>query len=213
MKKKLVSVILAVCCFVVVFAGCVEQNIDKIVELQEQINGLQTRVESLETALEEADGNCGILEQQYYNLSDENRELREIIKKYLDGFDIQIPNGRFTLSEAYGLGLFKREELISIANYYNNEIKYSEELDNTIGESIKELEAERIRNDVIEPITEAKADGVMIIKYLGCYSGCYVVKITNVYELHPADVPDYWKELDGVRFHCTGYDVIVVFKF
>lgn len=118
----------------------------------------------------------------------------------------------YTLQQSFDNGYLSYEDLESIAYYINNDLSDSRQLDSGIAESIKESAAKRMREDDIEPIPDAKAEGFTIISYYGCYSDCHVVRLRDEYVLRPTNLPDYWKEIGGVNFHITTYDTVGVYR-
>ena len=122
-------------------------------------------------------------------------------------------DGKFyTLQEAYDNGFLTKEDLEQIAYYNNNEIEYPETLDKSVEQKIKEVAAEYLRNREVHPVPQARASGITILKYLGAYSGNYVLMLKNKYDLYPTDIPDIWEDIEEVSFHYIGYYIIAVIK-
>lgn len=119
-----------------------------------------------------------------------------------------IAMGFYTLQEAYDKGYLNKANLEDIATYINSENVYSELKDDAVVSLIKECATKRIREREIEPVLEAKAEGFTIIGYYGKYADWHVARVRNIYDLHPEDIPDYWREIGGVNFHITSYDMI-----
>ncbi|MDE7379459.1 MAG: hypothetical protein K2N14_00260, partial [Clostridia bacterium] len=124
-----------------------------------------------------------------------------------------VPKGElYQLKVAYEMGLLTKDDLEQIAYYNNNNIDCPESLEEPIAKAIKEAEAERLRTDKANPLPEAKAEGVTIHRYYGCYSGNYAVKTSNCYVSYLTDVPDIREEIGGVEFHFTDYYFVCVLK-
>lgn len=214
MKKLLVGVITALCCFAAAtsaFAGCGQSSdsgADKTDELQTKIEELQAQVSELREENEELKESV----KDNNSLVAEIQDLKEIIKNYVDAEEILKSRNEFALHHAYYLGLIDRSDVESIANYNNNEVDYPEALTEEEAKAIKEAVAENLRNDVLNPFPEAKAEGITIRKFLGNYKGLYAVKLHDSYQFIPTDVPNYWDFRCGVPFHIIGHDYILLYK-
>ncbi len=138
------------------------------------------------------------------------------------------PKGKlYTLQEAYDSGWLTKDDLMSIAYYHNGGREHNEDImtedyapqpktpeaiDKATEQGIKNAAAWELRNDEIEPIPEAAAEGFTILEYYGSYSGCYVILMRNHYELFPTDVPREWKTIAEVQFLMVGYSRLCVWK-
>lgn len=212
MKKLLVGVITALCCFAAAmsaFAGCGQNNdsgADKTAELQTKIEELQTQI----TELQEENAELKESVKDYNNLVVKIEELQKLIKNHIDEYDSLNYGKQFTIAEAYSLDMITKNDVESVANYYNNDIQYSETLTEKETKAIKEAAAKHLRNSY--NTSQAVAEGIIITKFLGNYSGYYAIKFTTKYYTHPAQPLDYWEEICGVQFHITDYDFISIFK-
>lgn len=174
MKKLLVSVILALCCFAAVFAGCNSGNQN---ELQSQIDELQSRIEEMDKQIK-------LLETQLNN---------KISAKTL-----------YSLQDAYRYNLLTKENLMSIAcRYYDNygyeENPYAGKYTST--EELSESTATEIKQAYLEQIdlSEGDIDRVHIMWYFGNYNGNIAISIRSEYILiDPIIEEEYY--LDGVLF-------------
>ncbi|MBR7186314.1 MAG: hypothetical protein IKD43_02345 [Clostridia bacterium] len=121
----------------------------------------------------------------------------------------EVEAGCYSLSRAYELGILTKADLQTIAFYNSGRGEYEETLDPQIATAIKEMEAASLRNRENHPIPEATADDFTIEKYLGTYSGCYVLAMDNIFTAYPANGNSY--SVAGVEFH-TLYYYIGVWK-
>ena len=119
----------------------------------------------------------------------------------------------YTLEEAYEEGWLTQDDLKSIAELHNNNLQYSEKLDEEIARFVKETAAQEARDDEHSPFSNAKAEDFTILKYYGIYhQDCYVVMLDEPYFYFPAVEVDEWKDICGVSFHITSFYEIKVWK-
>ena len=96
------------------------------------------------------------------------------------------------------------------AVFYTLQKSYDLLTDGDIVQTIKESVAKSLRERKIEPVAEAKAEGVTIVEYYGKYSDGYAVRVRNSYDIFPTDIPDMRIQIGGVEFHFTSYDTFGV---
>lgn len=118
----------------------------------------------------------------------------------------------YTLTEAYENGWLSHDDLTTIANYHNNEVECTDNLDEAIAYNIKATAAYEMRNNYEVIIPEAKTEDFKILHYYGSYNGCYAVIMDEPYLDSPAVVLDEWDEVSGVKFHYTNPHRIFVWK-
>lgn len=116
----------------------------------------------------------------------------------------------YTLKEAYEAGLLTREDLQTIALYYNGGEDVPDPIDARVAASIRESAAQRER--LVNHTLEAKARDYEILKFYGEYNGCYAVKFNFPYGQFPAVDVDEWEEIGGIRFHHTTHEPLEIWK-
>lgn len=123
----------------------------------------------------------------------------------------EIVNGTFySLQEAYEAGLLTEQDLQCIANHQNNGTNPSDTLSEKNKKSIKETEADNLRNRNPNPISEATAEDITIDKYYGTYNGCVAVMISDAFSGVPGALWD--DEVAGVIFNYFNGNSIVIWK-
>lgn len=143
-----------------------------------------------------------------FHYADGNRIL--IWKEETKGTE-QMARTFYTLQKAYDDGLLTAADLQGIANHFNNDTAPTDNLSLELQEAIKETRAEKLRNLNSNPILEAKADDVSIVKYYGTFSGAIAVVITDIYSNYgQGELPEY--EIGGVVFYNYGAPEIQIWK-
>lgn len=121
-------------------------------------------------------------------------------------------SGMCWLEPAYENNYITKSDLEQLAYNYNNNILSTQILTENEISAIKEAAAEYFRTRENNAYPEAVADNFTIEKIYGVFSGCYAIIIDSDLWAYPADVPDYWTEIDGVAFHHTSHGSIAIFK-
>lgn len=126
----------------------------------------------------------------------------------------------YTLDEAYELGLLTREELMSIAYYYNFGTRYNEEVMGEdyvpipkAPEALSKRTADRISSTAAyeyrfdHPAEEAEPEGFPIIEYYGTYGDCVAVMLGFLYggffpvagKVFVADIAFYYLDTNRIK--------------
>lgn len=117
----------------------------------------------------------------------------------------------YTLQDAYDSGLLTVENLQIIANYLNNGTLPTDNLSSKIETAIKKTAAEKMRNDKLNPISEAKAEGFGV-RYYGSYNGNIAVIMDNVYQDYITEDLDITVEVAGISFHYNSLRMIEIWS-
>lgn len=105
----------------------------------------------------------------------------------------------YSLQDAYDQGLLTIHDLQSIANYLNNGLVNADVLNAEVEKAIKETAAKDMRNDKLNPIHEAMAEG-FTVQYYGTYNGGIAVLLSNRYLNYSTEELDITIDVAGVRF-------------
>jgi hypothetical protein len=118
----------------------------------------------------------------------------------------------YTLQKAFEEDMLALEDLRTIADYHRNGTSSSGELSIDIVTIIKEIAAHNMRESALDPVVYAKAEDFSITRYYGTYNASVVFMINDPYHEYPAEVLDINETIEGVLFHYTTPDRIVVWK-
>ncbi len=138
------------------------------------------------------------------------KHVESIIQKIKNEFKNGI-GAFYSLENAYNQGLITIEDLQTIAYYQNHGIMHSGTLNTELEEAIKETRAKNLRNRSKNPIRDAKAKDVSILKYYGNYNNCLAVMISDIYH-------DYTNAIEtitiaGVEFIYGNGNKIIIWRY
>ena len=123
---------------------------------------------------------------------------------------IDVDGAFYSLQRAYDNEWLTISDLQSIANHQNQGTKPSDILSAELKAEIKETAAENLRTNSTNPIPEATAADITIIKYYGTYNNCIAVMISNIYTESSAALRDV--EVAGIMFNYFNGNSITVWK-
>lgn len=177
-----------------------DETAEAIESLKKQIAELQTLIKNLTDKYTEDNE---ALTEQIKKLQEENKKLSD----RLNMLEHQNAYGYFyTLQEAYDKGILAKDALMQIANYSNQNLQFTEELNSSILNKIKVDMASELRNRETEPIKDAIVEEIYLISYYGEYNGSYVIILGNNYENYPTEPVNNWIEIGGVKINITKYE-------
>lgn len=177
-----------------------DETAEAIESLKKQIAELQTLIKNLTDKYTEDNE---ALTEQIKKLQEENKKLSD----RLNMLEHQNAYGYFyTLQEAYDKGLLENGDLVQIADYANQNLQFTEELNSSILNKIKVDMASELRNRETGPIKDAIVEEIYLISYYGEYNGSYVIILGNNYEIYPTEPINNRIEIDGVKINITKYE-------
>lgn len=179
-------------------AEIVQKDDETLKQLQEQIAELQKRISDYQQQITD-------FNQQ---MNDFQNDIERLLNR-INMLEIEVSYGTFfTLREAYDKGILVKSDLEQIAYYNNENVHFLQTIDDGVEAKIKHDWA----IDLMKYTEYAEAEGVSVIRYYGEFSGSHIVRINDIYTSYYTEPVDFWEEIDGVSFHITYHDSILVWK-
>lgn len=133
-----------------------------------------------------------------------------------------VPSGTlYSLEEVCAAQGIDRDDLLNIAYHNGDQERNKTEMQNFEPTPIGELSEEislKIRESVAKDYrdngtySEATAENIFIVKYLGCYNGYYTFRFSTSLYGYPEWVEDHIQEVDGIEFSYWGSSLIFLWK-
>lgn len=209
-KKVIILLLLAV---VLVFsvAGC-----------NTGTNELESKIDNLQSRLEELNGKLSEMERLQEELSEMNDKLTDMegqIEQLEKELAEQSSGTLYTLQEAYDNGWLSQEDLMCIAYYSNGGRELNEEIMSEdyapapkTPEELSSLTELKIKYAAVKACedkydkTNVKSENFIITHYYGTYGDCIAVSTRNIYSYYPGVV--FEESIGDVNFwHIGGREI------
>ena len=118
----------------------------------------------------------------------------------------------YSLKSAYQEGYITKDDLKSIAYYFNTYNVQRPTINSQVESAIKQVLCDEHNARYQDTEFLATPDDFSVPLYFGKYGNCYAVSVDSTHWDYTAEIIDKWEYIDGVGIHYQGHYVIEIFK-